>query len=173
MLIGIALALTAVRRLINAAVSWTDLLDLKGYAWLVKYMSAPTIAVWISAWNRWSARPSLIIDAVAVALALLGLLGAAADAPLLVAGARLASLGLLIVVGMRIARLLALFAFTTVVAALFGGELLDPIGVPGIWFPFGIGVSRTQYTWAFGIPLIAFLVVQTVADPEKSYAGKV
>jgi len=30
-------------------------------------------------------------------------------------------------------------------AALFGGELLDTIGVRGIWFPFGIGVSRTQY----------------------------
>lgn len=45
---------------------------------------------------------------------------------------------------------------------LFGGELLDPLGVPGIWFPFGIGVSRTQYLLAAFIPLLAFLVVATL-----------
>jgi hypothetical protein len=42
-----------------------------------------------------------------------------------------------------------------------GGELLDTIGVPGIWFPFGIGVSRTQYVYAIAIPLLAFLIVRT------------
>jgi hypothetical protein len=46
-------------------------------------------------------------------------------------------------------------------AALFGGELLDPIGVPGIWFPFNIGVSRTQYVYAIAVPLLAFLIVRT------------
>jgi hypothetical protein len=39
--------------------------------------------------------------------------------------------------------------------------LLDPIGVPGIWFPFGIGVSRTQYIYAIAIPLLAVLIVRT------------
>ena len=43
----------------------------------------------------------------------------------------------------------------------FGGELLDPIGVPGIWFPFNIGVSRTQYVYAIAVPLLAFLIVRT------------
>jgi len=46
--------------------------------------------------------------------------------------------------------------------ALFGGELLDPLGVPGIWFPFGIGVSRTQFVYALVIPLLAFLIVRTL-----------
>ena len=50
-------------------------------------------------------------------------------------------------------------------AALFGGELLDTIGVPGIWFPFGIGVSRTQYVYAIAVPLVAFLIVRTL--PSK------
>ena len=56
-------------------------------------------------------------------------------------------------------RILALLTLGSIMAALFGGELLDPIGVPGIWFPFGIGVSRTQYIYAIAIPLLAFLVV--------------
>jgi len=43
----------------------------------------------------------------------------------------------------------------------FGGELLDPIGVPGIWFPFGIGVSRTPYVYAIEIPLVAIVIVRT------------
>ena len=32
-----------------------------------------------------------------------------------------------------------------VLAQGLGDQLLDPVGVPGIWFPFNIGVSRTQY----------------------------
>ena len=51
---------------------------------------------------------------------------------------------------------------------LFGGELLDPIGVPGIWFPFGIGVSRTQYIYAIAIPLLAFLIVRTLHSKSTS-----
>jgi hypothetical protein len=71
------------------------------------------------------------------------------------------------VIGARIARsgplrVLALVTLATIVAGLFGGELLDTIGVPGIWFPFGIGVSRTQYVYAIVLPLLAFLTVRTV-----------
>jgi hypothetical protein len=52
-------------------------------------------------------------------------------------------------------------------AALFGGELLDPLGVPGIWFPFGIGVSRTQYVYALLIPLLAFLMARTLTNRTR------
>ena len=34
--------------------------------------------------------------------------------------------------------------------------------MPGIWFPFGIGVSRTQYAYAIAIPLLALLIVRTL-----------
>jgi hypothetical protein len=37
--------------------------------------------------------------------------------------------------------------------------------VPGIWFPFGIGVSRAQYTYAIVIPLLALLIVRTLEGP--------
>lgn len=52
--------------------------------------------------------------------------------------------------------------------AFFGGELLDPIGVPGIWFPFGIGVSRTQYIYAVLIPMLAVLIVRTLGEPRAA-----
>jgi hypothetical protein len=51
--------------------------------------------------------------------------------------------------------------------ATFGGELLDPIGVPGIWFPFGIGVSRTQYIYTIALPLLAFLIVRTLPSARE------
>jgi hypothetical protein len=89
---------------------------------------------------------------------------------------RLASIALFVVIGARIARIgstrilariLALATLASIVASIFGGELLDPIGVPGIWFPFGIGVSRSQYIYAIVIPLMAFLIVLSV---EKNLA---
>jgi len=67
-------------------------------------------------------------------------------------------------------RILPLVTLASVMAGLFGGELLDPIGVPGIWFPFGIGVSRTQYVYAIAIPLLAFLIVSGNRTTRKAIA---
>jgi hypothetical protein len=55
-----------------------------------------------------------------------------------------------------------------IVVAFFGGELLDPIGVPRILFPFGIGVSRTQYLYAIIIPRLDILVVRTLISKERA-----
>ena len=54
-----------------------------------------------------------------------------------------------------------LATLASIMASLFGAELLEPIGVPGIWFPFGIGVSRSQYVYAIAIPLFAILIART------------
>ncbi len=43
---SVALALTAARRLNNAIVAWTDLMDLTTYAWLASVMWIPTLAAW-------------------------------------------------------------------------------------------------------------------------------
>jgi hypothetical protein len=88
-------------------------------------------------------------------------------------GSRLGSIALFVVIGVRIVRsgpmrILALVTLASIMAALFGGELLDPIGVPGIWFPFGIGVSRTQYVYAIAIPLLAFLIVRSFAFKKNA-----
>jgi hypothetical protein len=162
----IALALMAARRLNNAIVAWTDLMDLPTYAWLASVMWVPAVAAWTLAWNRWGLRPWRSIDVAAIVLAVAGFIGAVIHSTRMTSGSRLGSIALFVVIGARIVRSgpmrpLALVTLASIMAALFGGELLDPIRVPGIWFPFGIGVSRTQYIYAVAIPLVACLIVRT------------
>ena len=168
---SIALALMAVRRLNNAIVAWTDLLDLTTYAWLASVMWVPIVAAWTLAWNRWCLRPWGSIDVAAVVLAVAGIIGAATHSASLTRGSRLGSIALFVVIAARIVRsgpmrTLAVLTLASIAAALFGGELLDTIGVPGIWFPFGIGVSRVQYMYAIAIPLLAFLIARD--SPSQS-----
>lgn len=168
---GIALALTAARRLNNAIVSWTDLQDLRTYAWLAKVMWVPTMTTWLLAWNRWRLPAWRSIDVLAVALGVVGIVGTLAHAPLCTSVSRLGSIALFAVIVARIARggsmrILALVTLASVLAALFGSELLDPFGVPGIWFPFNIGVSRTQYIYAISIPLLALLIVRSLLPKQ-------
>src|SRR5262249_61637407 len=113
------------------------------------------------------------IDVLAVVLAVAGITGAVMHWTSVTTGSRLGTLALLVVIGARIVRggptrILASITLASIVAAYFGGELLDPIGVPGIWFPFGIGVSRTQYIYAITIPLLAFLMVRTFSQPKHA-----
>lgn len=175
-LASIALAFMAGRRLNNALVAWTDLMELTTYAWLASVMWVPTVAAWTLAWNRWSLRPRRSIDVLAVLLAVAGTIGAVMHAPSITKGSRFGSILLFAVIGARIARtgptrMLALATLASIVAAFFGGELLDPMGVPGIWFPFGIGVSRTQYLYAILVPLLAFLIVRTLPSQENAQTG--
>ena len=172
---GIALALMAARRLNNAIVAWTDLQDLATYAWLASVMWIPTVAAWALAWNRWCLRPWRSIDAAAAVLMAAGLVGAVIHAANVTSGSRLGAIVLFVAIGARIARggpmrILVLATLASVVAALFGGELLDPIGVPGIWFPFGIGVARTQYVYAVVVVLMAFLIVRSLRDGTEPAA---
>jgi hypothetical protein len=46
-----------------------------------------------------------------------------------------------------------------------------PIGVPGIWFPFNIGVSRTQYVYAIAVPFLALLIVRTFSAESRSISA--
>jgi hypothetical protein len=169
----IALVLTAERRLNNAIVSWTDLESLKTYSWLARVMWVPTMAAWVLAWNRWCRPPWRSIDALAIALAVAGIIGVFVHSATMTSVCRLGSLALFVVIAARMVRsipmrILALVTLASILAALFGSELLDPIGVPGIWFPFGIGVSRTQYIYALAIPLLAFLIVRTLDSRENA-----
>ena len=102
-----------------------------------------------------------------------GIIGAVIHSASVTSGSRLASIALFAVIGARIVRsgpmrILALVTLASIMAGLFGGELLDPIGVPGIWFPFGIGVSRTQYVYAIAIPLLALLIARTLLARDTS-----
>lgn len=122
-----------------------------------------SVVLWIIAGNRLAGRRDRRIDAAA------GLFGVVAgiaalpgvDAPLLQSLARWALLALFCwsLVGVARAarlRLLTLSTMLVMAAALFADEL-SLIGIPGIWFPFGVGVSRTQFALAVAIPLLAAL----------------
>ena len=170
---SIALALMAARRLNNAIVAWTDLMDLRTYSWLASWMWVPTVVFWTLAWNRWRLRPWRSIDVSAVVLAVAGIVGAVTNAASLTSGSRLGSIALFVAIAVGIVRegpmrIMAVVTLASIIAAFFGGELLDPIGVPGIWFPFGIGVSRTQYIYAIAVPLVALLIVRTIQDGSES-----
>ena len=166
-LVSIALALTAERRFNNALVAWTDGMDLRTYSWLAKYIWMPTVAAWALAWNRWCSRPSRIIDVLAVVLGIAAIVGTAINAPAVTTGSRFAFVALFAFIGVCIIRsgpmrILSTLVLVLIVLTLFSGELLDPIGVPGIWFPFNVGVSRTQYLYAIIIPLLAVLILRTL-----------
>ena len=169
---SIALALTGARRLNNALVSWTDLIDLPTYSFLAKFMWMPTVAAWAMAWNRWSRRPWRTIDVSAIAIMVLEVVGVLTHLARVTSVSRLASVTLFVVIGARIVRggamrVLALVTLALMIISFFGDELLDPIGVPGIWFPFGIGISRTQFIFAIFIPLLGFLIAGLGNQREK------
>ncbi|MFL6629079.1 MAG: hypothetical protein ACJ8G1_21735 [Vitreoscilla sp.] len=169
---GVALVLMGVRRLDNALVSWTDLMDLPTYSVLARYLWMPALAAWALAWNRWRAPPWRTLDAAALAIMAAQVGGVVTHSAGVAGASRLAAIALFLVLATRIARgaalrPLALSALALTILAFFGGELLDPIGVPGIWFPLGIGVSRTQWLYAVFIPLLAVLVVRTL-DVQRS-----
>ena len=151
-------------------------MDLPTYSLLAKFMWMPTVTAWALAWNRWHRRPWKSIDAAAVAILVAQIVGATTHAASVTSASRLAAIALLAVIAVRIAhggalRPLALTTLALTVIAFFGGELLDPIGVPGIWFPFGIGISRTQYVFAVFIPLFAVLVVRTLGGDRTPLAS--
>jgi hypothetical protein len=172
----IALVPSALKRLDNAIVSWTDLMSLPTYLWLIQVVWMPlSLAAWALAWNRWSARPSRVIDAAALALGALGVAGGALHVAAMNQVHRLGLLAAFVLIVVRVARagpmrLLAIGTMAAILVAQFADEL-SAIGVPGIWFPFGIGVSRTQYAYAIAIPMLALLIARTLRFAERSQAG--
>jgi hypothetical protein len=166
-LICVALALSAVKRLDNAIVSWTDLMSLPTYAWLSGVLWMPlSLAAWTLAWNRWTTRASRVIDGATVLLALVGVASGLLQFALMTRLFRLGLLALLVLIAIRIIRAgpmrgMAVTTLVTILVSQFTSEL-GSIGVPTIWFPFGIGVTLTQYVYAIAIPLLAVLIVRTV-----------
>lgn len=165
--ICIALALSGVKRLDNAIVSWTDLMSLPTYAWLSKLVWMPlSLAAWALAWNRWSLRSWRAIDVATVLLTMAGIAGALLKLPAMTHIFRLGLLALFALMAVRIIRAgpmrkLALATLASILVSQYAGEL-GSLGVPTIWFPFGIGVTLTQYVYALAIPLLACLIVRTL-----------
>ena len=119
------------------------------------------IVVWVMACNRLADRSDRRTDAAVWVFGIVAGIAAfpGIDAQALQTGARLALLALYCWSAFCVARFarlrpLALLVMLVMAVALFAAEF-SAIGLPGIWFPFGVGVSRTQYALALAIPLLA------------------
>jgi hypothetical protein len=169
--LGAALALTAARRANQAFYFWTSYESLDAAVFANHVVLEPLgLAAWLMAWRGWFGlrAPRWLPPAAAGVTALTVGAQLAGDrlAPFVTAlRATMAALLLAVayagVRGRGPDRRLALAAMGLVATGLFAREL-SALGVPGIWFPFGTGVSRTQYAYALLIVALAALLVRRV-----------
>ena len=159
-----AFALVAIGalRLGNAVIAWTDLLTLPNLLWQNAVIVGPLAKLgWTIAWNQWAAgRSRRFVSATALVAWILVIAGALAQNDMLAGAGRAVFALALAAIALRIGRhgeqrWLALAAMALTAIGLFASDL-SALGVPGIWFPFNIGVSRSQYAWALALPLLAF-----------------
>jgi hypothetical protein len=174
LLVCAALVFSAMKRLDNAIVSWTDLMSLPAYVWLPRVLWTPlSLAAWALAWNHWRKPASRAIDVAALVLGVVGIAGGAMKVTAMTSICRFGALALFALIAVRMVRggplrIMALAAMALILAAQYPGEL-GAIGAPGIWFPFGIGVTLAQYAYAVAIPLLALLIVRTL-DTQRAKA---
>ena len=151
----VALLLIGARRENQAVFFWLPfesrpMFDIVTVTLLIPLMTG----AWVMAWRAWFGvrRPAWIPAAVGVLTALL-MIAQYAHAATLAQVVRLALATLLIAItGMGVRRQgreawLAVPAVGLVAMSLFPTEI-SLLRIPGIWFPFGVGVSRTEYAIA-------------------------
>lgn len=187
----LALVLSAAARGNQSLFAWTHVETIRSYDVVRNVLLTPlTTGAWLMAWHSWFRlrRPAWLPALVAL-LTLLYLAAqlftrawmsphlphpVVAGAVLLATGARWASLLVLVlitVLGVRQAgpdRGLAVAAILLVAMVLFPQDI-SALHVKGIWFPFGVGVSRTEYALAaLDVPLFALLLrrLHRVAAPR-------
>lgn len=167
-----ALLLTAAYRLNQAAYYWTPYENLTVY-FAVRFVVIPLgLAAWIMAWRHWYQLEhwrwlTCAIGIITLlSMALMRTLPHAAFAtvsPLLRVPLAVVLLATAIA-GLRRRQPDRLLAFATVLSVAvsqFSGELAA-LGVPYIWFPWGTGVSLTQYAYAAIIVCLAVLLIRRV-----------
>jgi len=162
--IALALISMALLRFNQAVSAWTEIETLKTYDIVRLVVLGPfTLGTWVIAWNGWVSPADRRIDLFAMVFAVLAAVAAlfGKDLEVVRAGCRLALLALFGWVAWNVIRRgglrpLALVTMLATGIAVFAEEI-NAIGVPGIWFPFGVGVSRSQYALSVAIPLLALL----------------
>ena len=178
-----ALAAAAFLRLGNAISAWTDWMSLPTLLWQNGVVLAPLAKLgWALAWNQWTdGRDRPFVSAAAVAAWMMLVAGELTQIPLLSGSGRAVFALCLVAILIRIVRhgnheWLASAAMLLTATGLFASDL-SALGVPGIWFPFGIGVSRSQYAYALALPLVAFALValkrgaMSATEPTRAEAA--
>lgn len=176
-----ALLLTAAYRLNQAVYAWTPYESLPVYLAVHRVLIPLGLAAWIMAWRhgyqlerwRWLTCALGIMTLLGVVLVLtlpgdrFALVRPIWHVPLAIILFGTAILG---VRRRQPDRLLTFIVVMLVAASQFG--VLEMLGVPGIWFPFGVGVSLTQYVYAALIVGLAVLLIRKIrrvaTKPEPS-----
>ena len=173
-----ALLLLALMRANQVLFYWTDFYSLRWYDIAVTVLLRPlNLAAWVLAWRDWfrlDRQPWLgrLIGTLSVVYILAALAGRPWLAPgvatvcdYLIAAVRVAFAVLYLwIAGLGVLRsarpsgVLAAIAAVLVGIGLFATEL-NAVGIPGIWFPYGVGVARGQYAYAAFIALLFPLVL--------------
>lgn len=180
-----ALLLTTAYRLNQAVFAWLPYESLSVYLVVHRALIPLGLAAWIMAWRHWYQleRWRWLSGAIGIitVLSIVLVMTLSDDTyaklcpiwrdPLAVVLLATAIVGLR---KRRPDRLLTFIVVLFVAASQFGG-LLTALGVPGIWFPFGTGVSLTQYLYAgiiVGLAVMLTRIVQrALADRDIPAAG--
>ncbi|HEX5314500.1 MAG TPA: hypothetical protein VFX38_06305, partial [Gammaproteobacteria bacterium] len=172
-----ALLLTAAYRLNQAVYAWMPYESLFMYGFVHLVLIPLGLAAWVMTWRhwyqlerwRWLTYAIGIITVLSVATVLSVVLGLKLPQGMFGMLRHIWRTPLAIVlvataiVGLRKRqpdRVLAFIVVMLVGASQFGW--LETLGVPGIWFPFGVGVSLTQYLYAGIIVGLAALLIRSV-----------
>jgi hypothetical protein len=155
-----ALVLTALTRVNNALFAWGQFETPSDYDWALVVLVPLTLGAWTIAWRAWHGLNTRRWIPLTMAIALIATNAWHRDS---VAGyLRLVFAALIVLAAWHTARRrqwLALAIVFLIALGLFAPEL-SRLGIPSIWFPFGVGVSRTQFAYAAAIPLLVALVTR-------------
>jgi hypothetical protein len=156
---SLALVLTAILRVNQVTFFWGHFETTTFYEALRAIIVPPIIGAWLMTWRAWCGIriwPSVI----GATVAFMYVLPAARIAAALLMLA-------IVITGRK--QWLAGIAALLVSVGLFAPEL-SALHIPGIWFPFGVGVSRTQFAYAaFDLVLLAlFAWTISTSLPETS-----
>jgi hypothetical protein len=177
----VALLLTAAIRFNQAIMFWMQIEDFEAYVLIRHVFLAPLcFGAWTMAWltwfrierPRWIPFAALVFTVAQVASELLAGSWRPTTVPTAMttalhdvsAGLRLGFLALLLLIAAlgllheRMRSALALLAMALVATGLFATELGN-LHVKGIWFPYGVGVSRTEYSYVVLVPILFVLLL--------------
>jgi len=173
-----ALVATGGVRVGNAVIAWTDLLSLPTLLWLNGLVWAPFAKLaWALAWNQWcDGRDRRFVSAAAFAAWAVLIAGELAHAKPLAGAGRAIFAACLLATALRILRHgghkpLALASMVLTATGLFAADL-SALGIPGIWFPFNIGVSRSQFALGLVLPLLAFAILRGPSEAVRPAARR-
>jgi hypothetical protein len=176
-----ALLLTAAIRFNQAIMFWMQIEDFEAYA-LIRYVLLTPLCfgAWTMAWlawfrierPRWIPLAALVLTAGHGAAELLAGSWRPTHVPTSMttalhnvsAGLRLGFLAIFLLIAAlgflreRVRSAPALLAMALVAVGLFGTEL-GYLHLKGIWFPYGVGVSRTEYSYVALAPILWVLLI--------------